>query len=230
MNGAGRPRSETLAPQDAARADVYAALAALLAAPPAADTLRLIASAGDIAAGQDSALASAWRELQAAAARFDAATVRAEYEALFFAVGEPEVMLYASWYRTGFLMEEPLAQVRADLARLGFSRLQSVNEPEDHIAALCEAMRLLVRSDEQPEHARLAAQKRFFDRHLAAWHRHLAQRIMDAAATDFYRRVAALMQAFFEAEAAHLELYVGAEDLDAERRSGAVRRQRGGDR
>jgi TorA maturation chaperone TorD len=217
MNGAQGHYLETLPPQDAARADVYAALAVLLASPPKGDTLRLIASAGDIAAGRESALAAAWRELQAAAARADAAAVQTEYAALFFAVGEPEVMLYASWYRTGFLMEEPLAQVRADLARLGFSRLQSVNEPEDHIAALCEAMRLLVQNDEQPEDARLAAQKQFFDRHLAVWHRDLARRIMDAESADFYRRVAGLMQAFFEAEAAHLELYVGSKDPESVR-------------
>lgn len=201
----------TPVPEDAARGDLYAVLAALLGAPPSASLLTLIAGADDIAARSSAAtaLAGAWRDLQAASAAADEEAVREEYAALFFAVGEPQVMLYASWYRTGFLMEEPLARVRADLARLGLSRLQSVNEPEDHIAALCETMRLLVYEEQDADAARLAVQKQFYSRHIAPWHAKMTQRIEQAAAANFYRKVAVLMQAFFDAETAHFEHYAG---------------------
>ncbi|MEX0959798.1 MAG: molecular chaperone TorD family protein [Burkholderiales bacterium] len=210
-------RQEVQAPEDAARSDIYAVLAALLGAPPSAALLELIAGADDIAAhsASEPPLAGAWRNLQAAAAIADAEALQTEYGALFFAVGEPEVMLYASWYRTGFLMEEPLARVRADLARLGLSRLQSVNEPEDHIAALCETMRLLVSETLAPDAAHLAVQKRFFARHIAPWHAELTQRIEQAAGANFYRCVAALMKSFFEAEAAHFEHFAEEPDADA---------------
>lgn len=210
-------RHEVQAPEDAARGDIYAVLAALLGAPPSAALLELIAGAGDIAAhaSPEPPLAVAWRNLQAEAATAEAGALQAEYGALFFAVGEPEVMLYASWYRTGFLMEEPLARVRADLARLGLSRLQSVNEPEDHIAALCETMRLLVSETQAQENVRLAVQKRFFARHIAPWYAELTQRIEQAEGANFYRHVAALMKTFFEAEAAHFEHFAEEPDADA---------------
>jgi TorA maturation chaperone TorD len=217
MNAVQPQTDTTLAPEDAARGDLYAVLAALLGAPPSAALLRLIAGADDIAeeSSADTPLAGAWRNLQAASAAADEDAVREEYAALYFAVGEPQVMLYASWYRTGFLMEEPLARVRADLARLGLSRLQSVNEPEDHIAALCETMRLLVYEKQDTDATRLAVQKRFFSRHIAPWHAKLTQRINQAAAANFYRRVAVLMQTFFEAETAHFEHYADALDAGA---------------
>ena len=67
-----------------------------------------------------------------------------EYHALFIGVGRGELVPFASYYLTGFLNERPLAVLRQDLARLGAVRSESVKEPEDHIAALCEVMAGLI--------------------------------------------------------------------------------------
>ena len=72
----------------------------------------------------------------------DAAVV--EYNSLFVGVGKSEVNLHASHWLTGFMMEKPLADVRAALARLGLGRRPGVSLVEDHLAALLETMRILV--------------------------------------------------------------------------------------
>ena len=45
---------------------------------------------------------------------------------------------------TGFMMEQPLADVRTALATLGFARVGAQTMVEDHLSALCEVMRLLI--------------------------------------------------------------------------------------
>ena len=71
-------------------------------------------------------------------------------------------MPFASWYLTGSLMELPLAVLRADLQSLGFERQSGVCEPEDHLAALCEVMAVLI-AEQHPD------RNRFYERHLAPW-------------------------------------------------------------
>jgi TorA maturation chaperone TorD len=132
-------------PEDTARADLYALLAHLFHAAPDADLLAVLANADDVSAeAPHSSVGEAWRKLQSAASAADPEALAQEFQDLFVGVGSGEVMAYSSWHLTGFLMEEPLARLRDDLAQLGFSRLQSAAEPEDHVAALAEVMRLLV--------------------------------------------------------------------------------------
>ncbi len=82
--------------------------------------------------------------LSLAAEHSSTESLRDEYHALFIGLGRGELVPYGSWYQTGFLMEKPLGLLRADLARLGFERAEEVHEPEDHVAALCEVMALLI--------------------------------------------------------------------------------------
>ena len=74
--------------------------------------------------------------------RYD--TGRAAVGGLTLEIGRGELVPFASYYRTGFLNEKPLAKLRGDMARLGIARAESVKEPEDHIAALCEMMAGLI--------------------------------------------------------------------------------------
>ena len=104
----------------------------------------------------DSLLAASWQMLAVAASRADLEQLREEYDALFIGLGRGEVVPYGSWYLTGFLMEQPLAQLRGDLRELGIERQAGVHEPEDHAAALCDTMALLITGDE-PGIARAAA-------------------------------------------------------------------------
>lgn len=184
--------------EDRARADHYALIARLFFAAPDAPLLEAIVATGEALGRGEGELARAWAALAEAARSTDAQAARAEYEALFHAISRPEVMLYGSFYIAGFLMEEPLADLRADLAALGLSRRFGVAESEDHIAALSEAMRHLVLA--APDGEGVARQKAFFMRHLQPWYGRLADALAAAPGASFYARAGALARAFFDIE------------------------------
>ncbi|MGL6259878.1 TorD/DmsD family molecular chaperone [Vibrio sp. WXL210] len=116
-----------------------------------------------------------------------------EYQELFIGIGRGEVMPFGSWHIAGALMEKPLAELRHDLALLGFERAESVKEPEDHISAICEVLALLSEQDERQQQV-------MFNKHLAPWHQSLVKQINQAASAQFYLAIAALMDAFFTLE------------------------------
>lgn len=182
--------------EETARADLYGLLAMLFYAPPSQTLLDTMASAQFEGTG---VLEQAWTELVLASQHAKAEEVREEYDQLFISTGKPEVMLYGSYYLSGFLMEKPLAALRADLAGLGLERVATVTESEDHIASLCEVMRYLIAADTTLQ-SNLAAQKIFFTSHMQTW-------VLDACAAinanrhaQLYAAVANLAQTFFEVE------------------------------
>ncbi|NHC06641.1 TorD/DmsD family molecular chaperone [Azonexus fungiphilus] len=186
-----------LADEDRARAEHYALISALFAAPDVAFVHRLPALAsswGTIA----SPLGQAWLLLADAARAIDAEALEDEYTRLFLTIGKPEVMLYGSFHIAGFLMEEPLVELRHDLAELGLGRRAGVSESEDHIAALADVMRHLIVTG--PDAAGLQRQKAFFEKHLAPWHEALADALERAPDSRFYARTAPLLRAFFAVE------------------------------
>lgn len=183
--------------EETARADLYGLLATLFYAPPSQALLDTIASARTEGEG---VLEHAWASLVAACKRATSEQLREEYETLFIGVGKPEVMLYGSYYLSGFLMEKPLAELRTDLAAMGLERSQQVVESEDHIASLCEVMRYLIASDDVL-HANLPTQKKFFGTHLQPWAGDMCAALKTHPKTAFYGVVASLAQEFFEIEA-----------------------------
>jgi TorA maturation chaperone TorD len=197
-----------LAQEDAARADLYAVLARLFfSAPDQALLLQLAASDVSAAAEADEApLPKAWASLCRAAARTDSAAVQAEYEARFISVGKPQVMLYASYYLTGFMMEKPLAKLRHDLAALGLGRLDGVAEPEDHFAALAEVMRLIITDSSGSPAQRAARQKEFFMRHVAPWYAQFCAAIAAVPGRGFYYAVGRFAEAFLDVEAESFQI------------------------
>jgi TorA maturation chaperone TorD len=182
--------------EETARADLYGLLASLLYAPPPQDLIDAIASAPSQG---ESMLEQAWKNLSVCCKTSQAESVRQEYESLFIGVGKPEVMLYGSYYLSGFLMEKPLAELRTDLAKLGLQRAESMPESEDHIAALCEVMRYLIASDDVV-HANVAAQKTFFGNHMQPWVMEMCEAIARHREARFYAAVAQIARAFFEVE------------------------------
>ena len=158
--------THAVAPEDLARADYYAVLSRLFYAPPDAALLASLAAAGEVAneVSQQGALPDAWNDLCATAAQTSVEAAQEEYAALFIGIGKPQVVLYASWHLTGFMMEKPLAKLRDDLAELGLSRIGEVPEPEDHFAALMDAMRHLLTDQCRAEAQRHALQRGFFQR------------------------------------------------------------------
>jgi TorA maturation chaperone TorD len=188
-----------LTEEDQARAGLYALLARLLFAAPDAALLQAIAQADELTAGAQ--LAQVWQGLQVASAAMDAEAATEEYERVFIGLGQGEVMPYLSWHLTGFLMEEPLAKLRDDLSALGLARVAGVGEPEDHMAAICEVMRLLVAGDADGAPAAVEQQCAFFDRHLRPWYPKFAAQLAGAPSANYYRAVAQLLRAFLDVEA-----------------------------
>ncbi len=182
--------------EETARADLYGLLAALFYAPPSQQLLDTIAAAP---ADGDGVLQQAWTGLAVACKEYRAEQVRNEYETLFIGVGKPEVMLYGSYYLSGFLMEKPLAALRGDLGRLGLQRDDGIPESEDHIAALCEVMRYLIASDDIAQ-AGMAAQKQFFAEHMQPWVERMCDAVIAHPHAHFHAALAHFTKCFFEVE------------------------------
>lgn len=192
------PAARELAAEERARAEHYAVLSRLFAGAPDAAFLHQLPALAAAWGGAGSPLGQAWLLLGDAARELDAATLEDEYTRLFLTIGRPEVMLYGSYYLAGFLMEEPLVDLRGDLAALGLGRRFGITESEDHFAALCDVMRHLIVS--APDGAGLARQKAFFGQHLAPWCETLADALEAAPESRFYARCAPLLRAFFAVE------------------------------
>ena len=179
------------------RASTYSILANLLAAPPDRQLLDLVTKIDRTEGAGDTLLGAAWQMLAAAAEKADPADVDDEYHALFIGVGRGELVPYGSWYMTGFLMEQPLAQLRDDLARLGLERQEGVSEPEDHAAGLCDVMSIF---NTEGEVVALDRQWQFFERHMLPWMPKFFRDLQQAKTASFYRAVGQLGEQFIEVE------------------------------
>ena len=200
------------------RAGTYSLLANLLARTPDQSTLDLITQIDQTPEeGADTLLGAAWQMLAAAAQRARIGDLDDEYHALFIGLGRGELMPYGSWYMTGFLMEQPLAQLRGDLARLGFERREGVSEPEDHAAGLCDVMAIL---NTPGEVAALDLQRDFFERHMLPWMPKFFRDMQQASSASFYRAVGQLGEQFLEVEKEFLR--AGAPEAGPSQRDGLV--------
>ena len=193
-----------LEPEDQARADFYALLARLYADAPDAALLAAIAAAAPLGAapveaGEES-LSHAWDMLRAASAAMDAEAAADEYRDLFVGVGKSEVNLHASHWLTGFMMEKPLAELRARLAAMGLARRPEATLVEDHLAALLETMRILVAGDGERRPADIAAQRDFFAAHIEPWVGGCCDAIRGCPVANYYRRVAQFTHCFVALE------------------------------
>jgi TorA maturation chaperone TorD len=190
-----------LPPEEVARANFYGLLARLYYAPPDAALLEAIAGAEDIE-GEEVGIAEAWSELARAAATADPEALREEYDGAFVGTGKAPITLYAAAYSIKYSNEAPLAELRADLAALGLGRREQVGEPEDHLAALFEVMRLLIAEQK----AALQTQQRFFLRWIWPAVHPLCAAIDQSEATVFYKRVARFMKSYLELEHSAFEM------------------------
>ena len=190
-----------LVEEEVARAGVYGLIGALLAAAPDSAVFDLLEAV--TASPNDTDLP--WQEIKTAAANADSDAVVDEYHALFIGIGRGELLPYASTYLTGFLQEQPLADVRKDLARLGFARQAGVHEPEDHAGALCQVMAALVAS---PEEFSFDDQHVFFSQHIGPWMGEFFSDLAAAEQADFYQSVARFGLAFIEIEKRYFSMEV----------------------
>ena len=201
MSEGSQPAGTDLEPGEQARADIYRLLGALLAGPPDAvllDLLRNIRPATDAA---DATMTAAWLALQAAAEGVDPDRLKDEYFRLFIGLGRGELVPYASFYIHGLLMEKVLASLREELAGLGIERQADVAEPEDHAAAVCEIMGMIISG-----HGLHFKQSSFFEDYVASWMGRFFADLGAAEAADFYRTVAQLGQQFLAVEQRYFSL------------------------
>ena len=126
------------------RASAYALLAALLRAAPDQALLDYVNGLSPESDEAIDELGEAMAALAAAARAQDPAELEFEYNDLFIGVGRGEIVPYGSWYLTGFLMEQPLSDLRDDLRALGFERNENTREPEDHVAAIFEVFSVMI--------------------------------------------------------------------------------------
>lgn len=183
-----------LTPEDRSRAEFYALLARLYADAPDAWLLQAIAAAPPLT--DDGDLASAWNRLVAASGAMDADAAAQEYTDLFIGVGQCDVNLHGSHWIAGAMLERPLAELRTALSELGLSRRRDAVMLEDHLAALCETMRLLVAGTNDRSPASVAVQRAFFDRHIAPWVFRCCSAIRQSSIANYYGRVAEFTEQF----------------------------------
>ena len=183
-------------PMAAYRVGTYALLARVLGRAPDAEALRALREAP---AGHDEdALGQAWAELATAARVSDPDTVERRHHQLLVGIAHGEISPHASWYQQGALMGQTLAELRGELQRLGLERQDGAQEPEDHIAMLCEAMAWLIREPSHP----LTEERAFFQAFLEPWAGRMFSDLEAAAAEDpFFGALGRLGQAFMQVEA-----------------------------
>jgi TorA maturation chaperone TorD len=187
-----------LPPEEAARGDFYALLAALFVAPASAALLAQLAAAEPIEG--DPALARAWQNLVLASKAMDADAAMYEYDELFAAVGKAPVSIYAGHYLGAPAIDHPRVRLQAHLSELGLARAERVSEPEDHLGGLFEVMRVLVAGAPGREPASLAEQKRFYQTYVEPSAVRFFEALAAAPNANYYRHAAAVGAAFMALE------------------------------
>jgi len=185
------------------RSNLYTSLGALLAAPATAEHCAVLRELPEIETPETS-MEIAWTMLRQSASSYTVEQIDDEYHHLFIGIGRGEIVPYGSWHLTGFLMEKPLGQLRADLRKLGFERNQNVSESEDHIASLCQAMAAIILAAEID----FDTERAFFNTHLASWAEDFFKLVQDSSNAGFYRAVGLLGESFIGVEKKYLSMAV----------------------
>lgn len=196
--------SAEVSEEDRARVQMYGLIGALLAKPPEEALLQVLRQIEVPADESDNEMVAAWGLIRQAAERATPGGAGEEYQDLFIGIGRGELMPFGSWYMTGFLMEKPLAELRSDLKRLGFEVQEGVAEPEDHVAALCETMNLIISSPE----IGFEEQRQFFKKHVDPWMGRFFGDLAGARSANFYRAVGLLGERFLQVERTYLSILV----------------------
>lgn len=191
------------------RHDYYALLTRLLAAEPDAALLQALREGiGERALGAAQVhrlMGEGWRQMQRHLPDGGEAPLVDEYTRIFLGPTGPVLNPYASYYLTGRLYEQPLADLRGFLGRQGLEAAGDLRgEPEDALAFELGVMASLVArqqagGDAEPT-AFVEAQREFLARHLLIWAPACAADIEGNPAAAFYRGVAQVLLGFLEVE------------------------------
>ena len=188
-------RTAALDPEDEARAALYGLIAQLFYAPPDQSVLAQILKAS-IFEGGDAGLPRRWQELVERCRAASPALLENEHTDLFIGTGRAAVTPYLIHYLVERSADNPLVQLRKQLAEWGIGRRDRSAEPEDHISSVCEVMRFAI----AVQHRSLEEQQAFFDRYVYEGGVAFCDAVIAAAKADFYRVVAAFAGEFFRLE------------------------------
>ncbi len=190
-----------LAEEDLLRVNLYRLLARCLSSPIDKPFLSILSNLQ----GDDTELGQAFSSLAQNSSDTTEQKAAEEYQNLFIGLGRGELLPYASYYLTGFLNEKPLARLRNDMVPLGIERDPESTEPEDHAGALMDMMAGLIDGTfvkAQP----IAAQKQFFESHIAEWTPHFFKDLQTAKEAKLYRSIGVVGEMFIEIEKAAFEM------------------------
>ena len=197
-------------PQDEeqSRADCYRLLSRLFYAAPDAALLAGLAGSftpaiDNVATAPalshvniaDNTYARAFSDLRSMACSANADALRQEYDDLFVGTGKARISTYTAGYAIPHAPDRHLLELRHWMAIRGLGRRSGVFEMEDHISAVCDAMRWMIERE-----CALEEQREFFDRFVYAGAIRFCSAIQTAAMGSFYCTVAALAQAFLAVE------------------------------
>ena len=188
-------QSPAIDPEDEARAAFYGLIAQLFYAPPDQGVLAQVLNAG-VFEGGDTGLALHWRELTERCRTAFPVLLENEHTELFIGTGKAAVTPYLIHYLAERSTDNPLVQLRKQLAEWGIARRERATEPEDHVSTVCETMRFVI----AVQHRSLEEQKAFFDRFVYEGGVAFCDAVVASARADFYRPVAAFAGEFFRLE------------------------------
>ncbi len=177
------------------RASAYSLIAALLKDSPDESLLEYVSRLSEATQSEGDDLMVSMSSLGLSAKTLSPDTIDDEFHDLFIGLGKGEVVPYGSWYLTGFLMEKPLSDLRSDLARLGYQRNEASSDPEDHAAALCEVLALMIGED-----VTLSVQRDFFQSHMTNWLGSFFIDLSEAKSAVFYKALGRFGAAFITLE------------------------------
>ena len=181
--------------EDVLRADMYDFLASLLRKEPSDELIEKVCQLE----GDETPIGSACLTLAHLAKTIDNGLIRNEYVEMFIGVGRGEILPFASYYLTGFLNDKPLANLRAEMSKIGIVRAEDVKEPEDHIASLFDIMSGLIRGQFGRAFS-VDEQAKFFKKHIEPWAGLLMQDIEAAKTVVFFAPVGTIGKVFLEIE------------------------------
>jgi TorA maturation chaperone TorD len=196
-----------VAPEELARANFYGLIARLFYAPPDEQLISELQGAREFDGAQEqgaegAALAAAWREMVEACRTAFPVTLEHEHTALFVGTGKSEVTPYLSHYLLRHSNDNPLVDLRQQLAAWGIARRENVPEYEDHISGVCETMRFAIAVQQRsPEE-----QKGFFERFLLRGAIGFCDAVTASPNARFYRLVARFTRGFLDIEKTAFEM------------------------
>jgi TorA maturation chaperone TorD len=196
-----------MAPEDAARANFYGLIARLFYAPPDPKLISQLLQAGPMELeaepnAEGEGLAAAWGDLLQGCREAEPDAVESEHTELFVGTGKAAVTPYLSHYVLRHSNDNPLVELRAQLAAWGIARREDVPEYEDHVSGVCETMRFVIAVQQRSTED----QQSFFERFVYRGTAGFCDAVTAYRQARFYRGVAGFARAFLEVEKSAFEM------------------------